>query len=215
MAKFLIKKEYEINNTICGIDEAGRGALAGPLVVAAVVFPEDFALSSVEAEVVIKDSKFITKNQRHALYDVIMEQSLVIAVVYVSVENIDGYGINWAQFTAFKELVRLIDASKYIIDGRWNLPDFGQRTSKVVSRIHADEEIPSVLASGIVAKIEWDKMMSQLHLKYPFYNWDSNTGHGTKQHIQAIINHGTTPYHRSKFVETALSNYEKRYGGKQ
>jgi ribonuclease HII len=213
MAKFLLEKEYEMNNTICGIDEAGRGALAGPLVVTAVVFPEDFVLSSVEAKLVIKDSKFLTKKQRHALYDVIMECAFIVAVVYVSVENINNYGINWAQFAAFKELIRLIDSSKYIIDGRWNLPDFGKRTSKVMSCIHADEKIPSVLASGIVAKVEWDKMMNRFHLKYPLYNWDSNTGHGTKQHIQAIIKHGTTPYHRRKFVETALSNYEKRYGG--
>ena len=195
---------------VCGIDETGRGALAGPLVIAAVVFPEGFDFSEIKGKMVVKDSKYLTPKQRRYLYEVIKRIALDIEIETISVSNINAYGINWAEFTGFKKLIYRTEAEQYIIDGCWHLPDLGERMPLVTCQIRADESIPSVLAAGVIAKVERERIMKNLHTLYPMYGWNSNTGHGTDFHIRAILEYGPNEYHRTQFVATALRNFQKR-----
>jgi len=192
---------------ICGLDEAGRGALAGPLVVAAVSMPSTFDFSKLNLKVPVKDSKKLSKRQREILFQVIKKHSLQIKVEVISVQEINKYGINWAEIEGFRRCILELDADEYIIDGKWRLDNLGAKTPLVKCIIKADERIPAVLAAGIVAKVERDKIMKELHKRYPRYGWDRNTGHGTKYHIEAIRKYGICSEHRIQFVATALSKY--------
>lgn len=189
---------------VCGLDEAGRGALAGPLVVAAVVEPSEFEFNKVAPEAVIRDSKKLSKRQREALFRIIERHSLQIEIEVISAHEIDDQGINWANIEGFRRLIRKVDADRYIIDGRWHLPDLDDKTSLVSCVIKADEYILPVLAAGVIAKVKRDEIMKELHLHYPMYGWDTNTGHGTKYHTDMIKKHGLCEYHRKQFVSTTL-----------
>lgn len=189
---------------VCGLDEAGRGALAGPLVIAAVVMPPGFSFDDVAPNVIVRDSKKLSVRQRERVLRIIESYSLQIDIEVMSVQEINERGINWANTEGFGHLITRVDAAQYIVDGRWHLPDLGDKASLVSCIIHADEYIPAVLASGIIAKVKRDEIMRELHLCYPVYGWDTNTGHGTKRHIDTIKKYGLCEHHRKKFVATAL-----------
>jgi ribonuclease HII len=199
----------QLDHTICGLDEAGRGALAGPLVLAAVVFPYDFTFEEVAEDTIVRDSKLLTAKQRFAVYDIIELYGLQIEVEVISVNDINTYGINWANTVGFSRLINRIQSSKYIVDGRWEIPDLNKKKDDVECIINADEFIPSTLAAGIVAKIKRDEILMNLHSLYPVYGWDTNTGHGTKKHLKGIIEHGRCEYHRTKFVDTAIKKIKE------
>lgn len=190
----------------CGIDEAGRGALAGPIVIAAVVMLSDFNFQKVAPKVLVRDSKQLSTRQRERVLQLIEIYSLHIEIEVLSVEEINRRGINWANIEGFRRHIANIEADEYIIDGRWNLPDLGAKTPLTRCIIRADQKIPSVLASGIVAKVKRDEIMKKIHLDYPIYGWNTNTGHGTKKHIEAIAKHGICHHHRTLFVSSALKN---------
>jgi len=192
---------------ICGLDEAGRGALAGPIVVAGVVLPSEFSFKKVFPKGIVRDSKELSKKQREALFEVIEKYSLKIIVEVISVREINKNGINWANTEGFRRIIEKVEAGQYIIDGRWHLPDLKEKNTKTKCVIKGDTKIPTVLSAGIVAKIKRDEIMKKLHRKYPQYHWDTNTGHGTKYHLQAIQKYGTCKYHKKQFVKTALSNF--------
>ncbi|MGB9706683.1 MAG: ribonuclease HII [Microgenomates group bacterium] len=194
--------------TICGLDEAGRGALAGPLFLAAVILPCDFDFKKIAPNLIVKDSKELSCSQRLAVFKIIEKYALKIDTEIISVEEINSKGINWANTEGFRRLIIRNEASQYIVDGRWHLPDLGNKNSLVSCVIGADRTIPATLAAGIVAKIKRDALMRQLHRKYPFYGWQSNTGHGTLQHLIAIKKYEISPYHRLQFVKTALNNFK-------
>jgi ribonuclease HII len=200
-------------NTICGIDEAGRGALAGPLVVAGVVMPLTFDFQKLNLRVPIRDSKKLSKQQRETLFQIIEKYSLQIRVEVIPVREINKHGINWAEIEGFRRCIMVLEADKYIIDGKWHLPDLGDKTPLVSCVIDADEYIPAVLSAGIVAKVKRDEMMKKLHERYPMYGWDKNTGHGTRYHIQAIKEYGLCKEHRKQFVATALRKSGDFYEG--
>lgn len=178
----------------CGMDEVGRGALAGPLVAAGIILnPKSEILSSK-----LKDSKKLSPKNRQKLYKKIKSSGAVIAVEEISVDLINKYGIGWANKEIFKRLAKKIPADKYIADGNLKLG------RKIKSIIKADGKIPEVMAASIIAKVFRDRLMDHLHLQYPKYGWQSNKGYGTKYHIAALREHGMTKYHRKRFVETAL-----------
>ena len=191
---------------ICGLDEAGRGALAGPIVISAVVFPVDFYFRDLTAEVKIRDSKELSFSQRSALYKYIEIHSIQTNYEIISIKDINEKGINWANIIGFYRHITSIEADAYIVDGRWKLPDLGKKTQLTTCIIHADQFIPAVLAAGVVAKIKRDAIMQDLHNEFPMYGWNTNTGHFTKQHIEAIKEYGICKYHRTLFVSTALKN---------
>lgn len=197
--------------TICGLDEAGRGALAGPIVIAGVVLPSNFTFKRVFPGGIVRDSKQLSKKQRKALFEIINKYSIQILVEVIPVEEINKKGINWANIEGFRRIIQKVDADQYIVDGRWKLPDLGEKNSRTSCVIKGDMKIMAALSAGVVAKIERDKIMSKLYLKFPEYGWNTNTGHGTIYHIEAIKKYGISKYHKTLFVKTAIENYEKKF----
>lgn len=188
---------------ICGMDEVGRGALAGPLVGAAIILNSQLSIADLD------DSKKLSKKQREKLHKVIFESGAVIEIEIISVRQINSRGIGWANKEIFKRLIRKVQADKYIIDGPTSLLGKPGATLGVNKDIRciikADETRKCVMAASIVAKVTRDKIMAGLAKQYPNYAWDVNAGYGTKLHINALREHGEVKHHRSVYVTTALS----------
>lgn len=190
---------------ICGLDEAGRGSLAGPIVIAGVVLPSNFSFKKFFPNIIIKDSKELNQKQREELFNAIKGKSFKIVTKIISTEQINKNGINWANTEGFRRIIKSVNADYYYIDGQWKLPNLGGKKHCTECVIKGDRKIISVLSAGVVAKIKRDSIMRKLHLKYANYHWDTNTGHGTQKHLKAIRKYGTCAQHRTKFVKTALS----------
>ena len=178
---------------VCGMDECGRGALAGPLVACAIVLKAQYSILR------LKDSKQLSIKQRNELYKQIINRAEVVRVEFISARQINNRGMWWANKEIFRKLIRSIRADKYIVDGNLKI-------KRATSMVKADTKVPEVMAASIVAKVTRDKFMKELHLKYPKYGWQTNVGYGTDHHIRAISEHGSIHYHRSVFVTTALRN---------
>lgn len=174
---------------ICGMDEVGRGALAGPLVAAATI------LNPQRSTLKLNDSKKLTAKQRRKIYERIKKSGVVVEII--SARQINTRGMGWANKEIFRRLKKKIPADKYIADGNLKIPG-------ITSIVKADTKIPEVMAASIVAKVWRDKHMIRLHDEHPIYGWRSNKGYGTRYHILALREHGVTKYHRSMFVATAL-----------
>jgi ribonuclease HII len=190
---------------LCGLDEAGRGPLAGPLVAAAVIFPNDFVFHDVFPRLKFGDSKKLSAHQREAVINFIHEFALEVCVEVVPVEDINHQGIGWANRAAFERLIIRIEADSYIVDGNLKLTNLGKKARRVQSVVRADESEQTVSAASIVAKVTRDRIMHELHDQYPVYAWDRNMGYCTAQHLTALREHGPTQHHRHQFVTTALS----------
>lgn len=195
---------------ICGIDEAGRGALAGPLVAAAVMLPCSFLKLRRTAHTPIRDGKTLSKAQRQHIYHALQRLCVEMYVEVISTRQINNRGIQRANREAIRRLIKRVDADKYIVDGRIRLGRIKGKTKKIQTMIDADATIPEVILAGIVAKVERDAIMQELDQKYSQYHWRLNAGYGTRAHIKAILTHGIVRYHRSVFVTTALRS--KNYG---
>lgn len=202
---------------ICGIDEAGRGAFAGPLVAAAVILPKKTIKTvSRRAGTKTRDGKLLTAIQRKRIYGILKRLRAEIAVEVISTRSINNHGIAWANREVMRRLVKRVEADEYIADGRLKLGRVTGKTEKLKSLIDADATIPAVILAGIVAKVERDKIMLELHKEFPVYNWKENKGYGTKDHVEAIKTYGQIHYHRSIYVTTALKKEEdskKNLGG--
>jgi ribonuclease HII len=195
---------------VCGLDEAGRGALAGPIVIASVSFPAQFSFAQAAPDVVARDSKLLSPRQRAVLYAAILDRANAVDVEVIESAEIDERGINWANTEGFRRLVARSEATRYIVDGRWQLGELGAKASRVRCEIRADQTVPATLAAGVVAKVRRDEIMQQLDQHWPMYGWSRNTGHGTREHVEAIRMFGTSPQHRSQFVATALGPRRRR-----
>jgi ribonuclease HII len=189
----------------CGLDEAGRGPLAGPLVAAAIVFPADFVFADVFPNVKFGDSKKMSAHQREAAVSLIHEFALEVKVETISVDEINIQGIGWANRTIFERLILDIDANQYIVDGNLKLGNLGRRARRVRSVIRADQTEQAVSAASIIAKVTRDRMMAELHDDFPVYGWNHNAGYCTREHLGALRTYGSTVHHRRQFVTTALS----------
>ncbi len=175
---------------ICGIDEAGRGPLAGPLVVAGVVFRKRVYK--------LDDSKKLTAKRREELYERICNNSIYEIVVIDNIE-IDAKGISAAIAKALRQIVATIKADGYIFDGNTNFGVAGIQT-----QIKADESIKEVMAAAILAKVTRDRLMCEYDKLYPEYGFCKHKGYGTKEHIEAIRRYGFCPIHRKSFKPKAL-----------
>lgn len=175
------------------MDEVGRGALAGPLVGAATVLSAKYKVLRSK----LKDSKKLNSKQRNRLYKKILKKAEVVEVEIITARQINNRGMGWANKQVFKNLIKRIEADKYIIDGNLKI-------RKAISIVKADQKIPEVMAASIVAKVTRDKLMKELHQKHPKYGWRTNVGYGTRYHVAAIREYGMVHYHRSVFVTTAL-----------
>lgn len=176
---------------VAGVDEAGRGPLAGPLVIAAVILPQEIFISG------LNDSKQLSAARREALYGEIMEKALAIEVNIVSVGNIDAYNIYGAtqrgmaavlEHLPLRPQVALIDAMPVHTAG-----------IETVSIIHGDALSASIAAASIIAKVTRDRIMERLDKIYPAYGFAQNKGYGSGAHMQAIAAHGATKWHRRSY----------------
>jgi ribonuclease HII len=186
--EYYSKKGYK---GIAGVDEAGRGPLAGPVVAAAVILPKDFYLDA------ICDSKKINEKKRDEIYGLIHEKALSVGIGIVSEREIERINILNAALLAMKTaLDELTVAHDFIlVDGNAKVcTTVPQKTIK-----QGDTRSISIAAASIIAKVTRDRIMYQYHRTYPAYNFKSHKGYGTKEHVQAIKEHGITKIHRRTF----------------
>lgn len=188
-----LKKRYSEDNIIeCGCDEAGRGAIAGPLYTAAVIFPPDYYNDD------INDSKLLNKKSRDTLRNIILKEALAYSVISVSEKIIDEINILNATFKGMNEAVKALSVKPEIllIDGN----RFVNKTScPHYCCIKGDATYLSIAAASILAKTFRDEFMEKIDLEYPEYEWRLNKGYPTPKHKQLIIQQGRTPYHRISF----------------
>ena len=176
---------------LAGVDEAGRGALAGPVVAAAVVLPAGSNLVGVN------DSKRLTETQRETRFLEIVENSLSIGIGVGNPGLIDSRNILNATLAAMARAIGNLrmTPSLVLIDGR----DAVECPFRVVPVIGGDGRSLAVAAASIVAKVTRDRLMRKLHRRYPVYNFIENKGYGTRQHLEAIARHGVIPEHRKSY----------------
>ncbi len=189
-----------------GVDEVGRGPLAGPVVAAAVIFPQPTCLPGVN------DSKMLAAEQREELEQVIRASALCVGIGEASVEEIDRLNILKASFLAMKRAIgSLCLVPDYLLlDGNLPLPDasFAQ-----LSLVQGDARCLSIAAASIIAKVHRDRLMRQLHEVYPQYGFDQHKGYATPEHVRAIRHHGQCPVHRRSFqVKELLDLFEETDG---
>ena len=185
-------KVFDNKIFVCGIDEAGRGCLAGPVTAAAVVLPKKYKNSF------IKDSKKLNKSDRLDLFNEIIECSLDYAIIDISPKIIDSINILESTFlamnNAISEIHNKIDYT--IIDGNKFKTE---KKIKYKCIVKGDNIYQSIAAASILAKVHRDKIMEDLHLNFPKYDWINNKGYGTSKHRLAIRNYGITKHHRKSF----------------
>lgn len=178
-----------------GVDEAGRGPLAGPVVAAAVILDE---LQPIKG---LADSKALTAARRQALYEQIMARCLCCAVGQASVEEIDRLNILQATLLAMQRAVQglRLKPVKVLVDGN-RLPRLPMLAEAVVG---GDARIPAISAASIVAKVTRDQWCVDFHQRYPQYGFDAHKGYGTPEHLEALRVHGACPEHRRSFAPVA------------
>lgn len=182
----------------CGLDEVGRGALAGPLVLAGVILPEKINFENV----IIRDSKKMSLFQRVKAKEFIEKVAIKFEIEIVDVEKINENGIGWGNKQGFLNLIKRIEAEKYIVDGNLKFEN-----KKVESLVKADSQVPEVMCASIIAKCYRDNLMKNLHIDYPNYGWITNVGYGTKTHLEALKKFGVTSHHRTKFINSIFNKY--------
>lgn len=194
MLEFELEKECHKNGflAVCGVDEAGRGPLCGPVVAAACILPLDCEIEG------LNDSKKLTEKKREALFDVIMEKAIACSVAQASVEEINTLNILEATLLAMRRAIEglSVKADFALIDGNVNR-DFPLPATAV---IHGDAISPSIAAASILAKVTRDRMCIDLDAEYPMYGIAKNKGYGSKQHMDALRQYGPAPIHRTKFI---------------
>ena len=181
---------WQTGRAFAGIDEAGRGPLAGPVAAACVVMPPEPLLLYVD------DSKKVTEKRREALYDQIMETAVYARVVMASPEDIDRYNILNATKRAMEEAAKDAPCDLFLVDAIDKL-DVPGETRGI---IHGDAVCYSIAAASILAKVTRDRLMRELDEQYPQYGFLKNKGYGTAQHIAALKEYGPCPAHRRSFI---------------
>ena len=177
---------------VCGVDEAGRGPLCGPVVAAAVILPTGLYIEG------LNDSKKLTEKKREKLFDEICESALAYAIAEGSVEQINQTNILEATLFAMRKAINSlpIPADFALIDGNISR-DFPIPARAVV---HGDAISPSIAAASILAKVTRDRMCVELDRQYPQYGIIKHKGYGTKEHMEALRTYGPAPIHRTKFI---------------
>lgn len=183
---------------IAGIDEAGRGPLAGPVVAAAVIFPAFFTIPGV------RDSKTCTAHQRELLFREIERRAIAFGMGVVDSEEIDRINILQATLKAMRQAVEQLKIPPHhlLVDGN-HLPDYPIDKTAVIK---GDNRCFCIAAASILAKVTRDGMMVNYHRKFPVYGFDKHKGYGTRFHINAIRTYGYSPIHRRTFHVKELTN---------
>ena len=193
--KLAIEKGFK---TICGIDEAGRGPLAGPVYAAAVILPVDLEIEG------LNDSKKLTEKKREALFDVICEKAISYSIGIATEAEIDEINILNATFLAMRRAVDGLSVKPdyALIDGNQH-PGLSIADETVVK---GDAKSMSIAAASILAKVSRDRFMLQIAEKYPEYCFEKHKGYGTKLHYEMIEKYGVAPVHRRSFLKKILGD---------
>jgi len=192
--KEIFKKGYA---SLGGIDEAGRGPLAGPVVAACVVIDSEFKPKN-EKFYKINDSKKLTARKREELYEVIINNASEVGVGICDHKTIDRINILEASFLAMKKAISSLKKRPefIVLDGRFQIPNLSLMQEALVK---GDELVFTVAAASIVAKVERDRIMKALHQNFPQYRFDKHKGYGTKLHMENLKKYGPSPVHRASF----------------
>ncbi len=190
--KFEDKERKAGYKLIAGVDEAGRGSLVGPVVVAAVILPEDLYLERLD------DSKKLSAKVREILYDKIISVAISHHVVCVDIDEIDNLNIYQATLVGMKRAVEGLKIQPELVFTDAMKVDFGEKIQSQ-SIIHGDALSASIAAASIIAKVTRDHLADNWALDYPEYGFEHNRGYGTQEHIAAIEKYGPCPIHRRSF----------------
>ena len=177
---------------ICGVDEAGRGPLAGPVCAAAVILPRDLEIDG------LNDSKKLTEKKREALYDPIREQAIAYGIAFATVEEIEELNILNATFLAMNRAIEKLSPAPELalIDGNRNTGiTFSSRCV-----VKGDAKCADIAAASVLAKVSRDRYMLEMAEQYPQYRFEQHKGYGTAQHIAALKEYGPCPIHRRSFI---------------
>ena len=179
--------------SVCGVDEAGRGPLAGPVCAAAVILPEGVIIEGVN------DSKKLSEKKRESLFDVIREQALSYSIAYATVDEIEKINILNATMLAMRRAIDGLDikADYAMIDGN-KIPPIDIDAECIVK---GDAKSMSIACASILAKVSRDRLLYKYAEEYPMYGFDKHKGYGTKVHREAILKYGPCPYHRKSFLK--------------
>lgn len=187
------EREYESFGYVCGIDEVGRGPLAGPVVAGAVILPKDCKL------LYLNDSKQVSARKREELYPQIMEEAVAVGLGYNTPERIDEINILQATFEAMREAIQNLKVKPDILlNDAVTIPKVDIRQVPIIK---GDAKSVSIAAASIVAKVTRDRLMVQYDEIYPEYGFASNVGYGSAEHIAALKKYGPTPIHRKSFIK--------------
>jgi ribonuclease HII len=191
------EKQYSEYNYICGIDEVGRGPLAGPVVACAVILPKDCNI------LYINDSKQLTEKKREELYDQIMEQAIAIGVGSIPPNKIDEMNILQATYEAMRQAIGNLSVKPdLLLNDAVTIPNVA---IKQVPIIKGDAKSISIAAASIVAKVTRDRLMTAYDKIFPQYGFADNKGYGSKEHIEVLKRLGPTPIHRASFIKNFVS----------
>ena len=185
-------------NVICGVDEAGRGPLAGPVFAAAVILPDGHIIEGVN------DSKKLSEKKREMLFDRIIEECVCYAIGTASEKEIDEINILQATYLAMKRAVEGLEIKPdyVLIDGN-RMPPLDIPAETIVK---GDGKSASIAAASIIAKVSRDRYMLELAEKYPQYEFEKHKGYGTKLHYEKIAEHGISDIHRKSFLKKVIGN---------
>lgn len=175
---------------VAGVDEAGTGSLAGPVVAGAVIFPFDSRLGSV------RDSKLVPEDAREELYELVVERAVAYGVGIAEVEEIESVGLRRATLNAMRRAVEAIAQADYALVDAWTIPGLAIPQHGIV---RGDRTVKSIAAASIVAKVTRDRLMRELALIHPGYGFEVHKGYATSEHRRAIREFGPCPAHRLSY----------------
>ena len=191
------EREYASYVHICGIDEVGRGPLAGPVVACAVILPKDCDI------LYINDSKKLTAAKRDELYDVIMEKAVSVGIGMASHERIDEINILQATYEAMRKAVEQLSVvPDLLLNDAVTIPEMPYRQVPIVK---GDAKSVSIAAASVIAKVTRDRLMMQYDKILPEYGFAQNKGYGSQSHIEALKRVGASPIHRRSFIKNFIS----------
>lgn len=190
------EEKYDNYSYICGIDEAGRGPLAGPVVAGAVILPKGKRI------LYINDSKKLSEKKRNELYGVIKEEALSYGIGIVSPERIDEINILQATYEAMRQAVSQLNVlPDILLNDAVTIPGIDVRQIPIVK---GDAKSLTIASASILAKVTRDRMMTEYDSLYPEYGFAKHKGYGTKMHIEAIKEYGACPIHRKTFIKNFI-----------
>lgn len=193
------KAQKEGYTLVCGIDEAGRGPLAGPVCAAAVILPDGLEIEG------LNDSKKISEKKRDLLFEIIKEKAIAFSIAFSDEKEIDNINILNATYRAMERAAESLQvpADFALIDGN-RVPSMLKIPCESI--IKGDSKSMSIAAASILAKVSRDRIMIELHKQYPNYNFLKHKGYGTKEHTENILKYGPCQIHRRSFLKKILKN---------